>query len=1044
MTLYKRTLALIFATFLGLIAALYLISQVIILDAFARQEVRDTQRDVQRVTSSLSDQLATLEGTTQDWAYWDDTYAYVEDENETYFNSNLAVASGMVANRLNIMAFVHSTGRLVYGKAYDVRNTTYVSFPESVRERIKPGSLLLSHPGINSTITGILSLPEGPMLVASVPILSSQRTGPAHGTLIFGRYLDSQEVADLARNTPFTLTAARVNDPSIPADFQAALTSLPPGSSSVVKPLSDDVIAAYTLVNDIYGQPALVFKAEAPRSVYAQGRATFVYLMGALGAVGIVFGLVMMLVLSRTILSRLTRLRENVSLITASSDISSRIQVPGKDELASLAGDINGMLQALESSQRGRQASESKYRVLMEQAADGIAVYDFDGNILQANDRACEMLGYSPDEMLRLTLPEIVDPEDLTRTPIQFDRMLTGQVVVTERLLRRKDGTCFPTEISAKLLAGQNSVQAIVRDITERKQADEALRREKDFSESLIHSSVDGIIAFDSQCRYTVWNPAMERMTGFSRAQVLGRCAFEVFPFLTTGGQDEFFYHALAGRTVISPDSSYTIPETGKKGFYEGRYSPLYNREGEVIGGLAIVSDITERRNLQEQLSHQAFHDALTGLPNRALFMDRLVHALARSSRQEASIAILFLDLDDFKVINDSLGHKYGDELLIEVSRRLLKCVRTGDTVARLGGDEFTLLLENVDDLRTPAVVAERIKQELQRPFSLDEHEVFVTTSLGIALSSADSNDPDDLLRNADVAMYEAKNKGKSRYAVFDNAMNTRAWKRLELEIEIRRALDRGDFLVHYQPVVSLQTGQIVEVEALARWNHNSGRLITPLEFIPVAEETGLIIPLGQIVLREACVQMRAWQRARPDEPPLVLSVNISARQLKDPRLVEEIAAVLSETGFAPHLLKLEITESVALDDTESTTGALSELRKMGIHLAIDDFGTGYSALSYLKRYPANTLKIDRSFINGLGSNLEDTAIVRAVIAFAKTLSLTVTAEGVETAAQLLYLRELGCDCGQGYYFSRALPAYELEALLELKVLYLPEAAVAV
>ncbi|HKP51684.1 MAG TPA: EAL domain-containing protein [Chloroflexia bacterium] len=1013
-------------------------SQVIVLDGFARQEESDTSNDVQRVTSALADRLATLEGTTRDWAYWDDTYAYIEDSNDAYFKSNLAADTALSSNRLSIMAFVHSTGRLVYGKAYNLREGASVPFPESLRTHIKPGSLLISHSNPESTITGLLSLPEDPMLVASVPILTSDSKGPARGTLIFGRYLDSEEIAHLARNTPFTLTAAMVGDPAMPADFAEALSSVSWGSPTFVKPMSDDVIAGYTLLNDIYDRPALLFKAEAPRSVYAQGRATFLYLMVALVIGGAAFGVAMMLMLAKTILSRLSRLRHKVSSITASGDLAARIEMPGKDELSYLAGDINGMLETLDSAQHERQASESKYRVLMEQASDGIAVYDFKGNIVQANARACEMLGYSLEEMLAMNLRDVVDAEDMARTPIRFDELLTGKVVLSERILRRKDGTCFPTEISAKLLSGQEGIQAIVRDITERKQAEEALRVEKDFSDSLIHSSVDGIVAFDGDCRYTVWNPAMERITGFTREQVLGRCAFDVFPFLMQIGQDEFFYQALAGNTVISTNRPYTIPETGKEGFYEGRYSPLHNREGEVVGGLAIICDITERRNLQEQLSHKAFHDDLTGLSNRALFMDRLMHALARSSRREDSVAVLFLDLDDFKVINDSLGHKSGDQLLIEMGERLKRCVRTDDTVARLGGDEFTVLLEDIPDLNTAVITAERIAEQLQLPFNLEGHEVFVTTSLGIAISASGSREPEDLLRNADVAMYEAKNKGKSRYAVFDTAMNTRAWQRLEMEIQLRRALERGDFLIHYQPVVRLDTGQIVEVEALARWDHKSGRLFTPNEFIPVAEEIGLIVPLGQWMLREACKQVYAWHLAHPSSQPLLLSVNVSARQLKDPRLVQDITRVLNEIGFDPTLLKLEITESVALDDTDTTLATLEELRKLGIRLAIDDFGTGYSALSYLKRYQVDTLKIDRSFIDGLGRNLEDTAIVRAVVAFAKTLSLNVTAEGIETTEQLSFLQELGCEFGQGYYFSKPLPSYELEEMLTASNLYMP------
>jgi diguanylate cyclase (GGDEF)-like protein/PAS domain S-box-containing protein len=913
-TLHKRTLIIICIAFLGLIAALYATSQGIVLGGFARQEESDARRDVERVKSALVDNLATLEGTTRDWAYWDDTYAYIEDENEAYVKSNLVPDTGMQANRLSVMAFVHSTGRLVYGRGYDLHEGQPIPLPESLRAHLAPNSPLLSPMQNPNVVTGILSLPEGPMLVASVPILTSDATGPPRGTLIFGRYLDTAEIAHLARTTLSSLTAYPVTASTLPADYQEALSLLQGDGSVTIRPGSSDSTAGYVLLHDIYGKPAIILRAVIPRGIYAEGQATVLYLTVALAIIGLAFGVAIVILLDRVLLSRLARLRHNVSAITASGDLSTRLEVTEKDDLSSLATDINGMLEALDASQKDRKASESRYRVLTEQTSDGIAVYDFDGNIIQANPRACEMLGYSLEEMLAMNLRDIIDPDDMARNPIRFDELVNGKIVLSERLLRRKDGTLLPTEVSAKLLTAQNGVHAIVRDIT-------------------------------------------------------------------------------------------------------------------------------ERLDLQEQLSHQAFHDALTGLSNRALFMDRLAQAIARSSRHDDAIAVLFLDLDDFKVINDSLGHKAGDHLLIEMAERLQRCVRKGDTVARLGGDEFTVLVEETKGPYGAEYVAARIAEELQRPFNLDGHEVFVTTSIGIALSGPDASEPDDLLRDADVAMYEAKNQGKSRYAIFDVAMNTRAWKRLELEIEMRRALERGDFSVFYQPVVRLDTGRIVEVEALARWNHRSGRLIAPVEFIPVAEETGLILHLGRWILQEACQQVRAWQLAHPTDPPLMLSVNLSTRQLKHPQLIEDIMSDLEGADFDPTCLKLEITESVALDDREATIAALHELRRLGIHLAIDDFGTGYSALGYLKRLPVDTLKIDRSFVDGLGRDLEDTAIVRAVVAFAKTLSLTVTAEGIERSEQLHHLRELGCECGQGFFFSRPLPCYEMEEMLAGHALPMPALA---
>jgi diguanylate cyclase (GGDEF)-like protein len=444
---------------------------------------------------------------------------------------------------------------------------------------------------------------------------------------------------------------------------------------------------------------------------------------------------------------------------------------------------------------------------------------------------------------------------------------------------------------------------------------------------------------------------------------------------------------------------------------------------------LAIVRNYTERKMLERQLAHQAFHDALTGLPNRALFSDRLDHALTRAARRGVLVAVLFLDLDRFKVVNDSLGHDVGDQLLVAVAELLRNCVRSGDTVARLGGDEFTVLLE---DLATPAdasQVAERIMAAMQAPFQLAGHEVCVSASLGIALSSGKGSTPEDLLRDADAALYRSKNRGKARYEVFDATMHARALDRLQLENDLRRGIERGDLRVHYQPMVELGTGRVAGVEALARWQHPTRGSIPPGDFIALAEESSLILPLSRWVLFESCRQASEWHRRYPDRPPLTVSVNLSVRQFQHPALVDEVAEALRETGLPPGCLSLEITESMMMEAAEATNAILRDLKAIGVRLAIDDFGTGYSSLGYLKRFPVDTLKIDRTFVAGLGRDPEDSAIVHAVIRLAHTLGLAVTAEGVETAAQRDELRATGCELGQGYYFAKPLPADAVEAL---------------
>ncbi|HEV2054270.1 MAG TPA: EAL domain-containing protein [Methylomirabilota bacterium] len=442
------------------------------------------------------------------------------------------------------------------------------------------------------------------------------------------------------------------------------------------------------------------------------------------------------------------------------------------------------------------------------------------------------------------------------------------------------------------------------------------------------------------------------------------------------------------------------------------------------------AEEITQFPKRLEQLTTQAFRDSLTGLPNRALFMDRLSHGLTRARRRHEHLAVLFLDLDRFKVINDTLGHTVGDQLLVEVGNRLGGSLRPGDTVARLGGDEFGLLLEDVAHAETAEAVALRIEAELAKPLHFEGREIFITASIGIALSSARLGMPEEILRDADLAMYHAKAKGKARHEIFDSSMSAPALDRMDLEMDLRSAISRHEFRLHYQPILQFDTGRITEVEALIRWQHAKRGLLQPDSFIGLTEETGLIVPIGQWVLTEACRQARVWQLEFPSTPPLVMSVNLSAKQFQNPNLVQEVTQALTESDLDAASLKLEITESVVMQDAPATLAKLKELKNLGIRLAIDNFGTGYSSLGYLKRFPVDTLKIDRSFVKGLSKDGIDNAIVRAVVTVAKSLNMDVTAQGVETDQQRIELKALGCDRGQGFLFARPADAEHVTPLL--------------
>ena len=459
------------------------------------------------------------------------------------------------------------------------------------------------------------------------------------------------------------------------------------------------------------------------------------------------------------------------------------------------------------------------------------------------------------------------------------------------------------------------------------------------------------------------------------------------------------------------------------------------------------LQDVTERKQSEERLRHDAFHDPLTGLPNRALFTDHVKLTIARAKRVATRrFAVLFCDLDRFKVINDSLGHVAGDQLLVEVARRLERCLRQGDTVARVGGDEFTILLDDLADEQEAVTVAERIQREISAAIVLSGREVFTTMSIGVAAGTGSYSDPEDILRDADTAMYRAKSLGKARHVVFDHSMHASAVNLLQIETDLRKALDKGQFYLLYQPIVSLDNFKLCGFEALVRWHHPERGLISPLDFIPIAEETGQIIQLGEWALFEACRQMREWQEKFPQASPFFMSVNLSAKQFNHMLLIAQVDDVLRRTGLNPRQLKLEITEGAVMDNIDAATEMLRQLRDLGVQLAIDDFGTGYSSLSYLHRFPIDTLKIDRSFVTRMANNTENVEIVRTIVMLAQVLGMDVVAEGVETREQLKLLRDLRCEYGQGYYFSRPSSAPDAEKIIvetneKVRKLHMPEKA---
>jgi diguanylate cyclase (GGDEF)-like protein/PAS domain S-box-containing protein len=675
--------------------------------------------------------------------------------------------------------------------------------------------------------------------------------------------------------------------------------------------------------------------------------------------------------------------------------------------------------------------SEAQFRAVFSNAGIGVVLVDPIGNVIEANRTFSATMGYSETDLKAMNVAAISHSEDLHRCTAMMEEMAAGKrdsYQLQQRFLA-KDGRVVwvrqnVTAVRDGVAGTMQYAVAMVEDVTERKRLEDHMR----LAATVFENTGEGLFITDAERHIIHVNRAFTDITGYNPDDVLGQDPH----VLSSGRHGPDFYARMWHSLETTGRWQGEIWDRRKSGeMFAGwqNIAAVRGADGETSNFVAVISDITSRKQVEERLSYAANHDPLTRLPNRTLFHERLSRALARSHRNQDSVALLFIDLDHFKQVNDTLGHLAGDLLLQKVAERIGNSIRQGDTVARLAGDEFTVILEEVQDPRDAAIVSHKILRVLAEPFDLNGQTANISSSIGVAVYPMDGGDSQTLIKLADAAMYRAKKLGRNGCQFHSEAVNALAFERLVLEESLRGALDRGEFSLHYQPVFAINTGKVVAVEALLRWHHPEVGMVIPAQFLTLAEETGLVLPIGRWAMETACRQVREWHDMGFRE--LELGFNLSIRELRHPEIIETVAEALEITGLAPHKLILEVPESSITDKGGEPGGIFPRLASLGVHLLVDEFGAGYSSFTFLRRLPANALKISQAFVRNITTGTEDSEIVTAIVAVARGLHMSVAAAGVENDEQLHLLRDFGCDRVQGFLFARPMPADALTDYLK-------------
>ena len=983
------------------------------------------------------------------WSAWGAQYDFALPR-DVNWERTFAVPSSLRAFDVSLLVILDTKAQ-VKSAIYLDRNARTAPLPPEIREQIAPGMPLLKS---LKKARGMFFLQGAQLWTLSASPIEERKVN--RGIVVTGRRISPVQIRGslketksdvrvwLFRQAPPGVNELLSNASSSGATATTSKGALGRGASDVVFDVTGDLTMGYELVRDADGNPLFVLGAPGERAPERSLVASLPVVLLVLGAIMLLLGLVP----GEIYRYRLAHLGRYLETVRREGKVPP-LQFAGHDEWSELGEGVNRVLGALDAvTQRHRQGEALQLQMaqLALGAGDAFWVWKVGAEFLEWHGDIDGLMGHSAGGMKRTFESWIshIHSADQNQVRRACARPLrAGETVEIDFRLIRYDGETRVWRLRGRLLQRLTDAEdraprllAVCSDITEQRRNEEELRSSRQSLQRIFETAADAFLVINAEGQIQFANAAAERTFALDRNSIEQRTIFD----------GRWNLLDLQGRHFAEGQHPFQIVRATGKPLHEFEFridradglaiiaslnaAPLLDDRGLFSGIVASVADITERRALEDRLLHQASHDPLTHLPNRVLVRYRLEHALQRRGNGEDRVAVIFIDLDNFKYINDSLGHSAGDELLVVLAERLRASLRVGDTPARFGGDEFVILLEDLESPGYAVAVAERVLEAMREPFLIEGHEVFATPSIGIAFSGTDHSDADEMLRHADSAMYEAKRRGKACFAIYEASMSGQSLKRLELENDLRRALQNGEFELYFQPTWDLDADRVSGFEALVRWNHPTRGLVMPGEFIALAEENGLIVPLGFQVLDAACRQAVAWNRV--SSYPLSMAVNMSARQLHLPDVVPMVARALDQSGLNPQQLILEITESAIVERTEQVLATMNELKTLGLTLAIDDFGTGYSSLAYLRAFPFDYLKIDRQFVSNIDSEPDNSAIVISMVTLAHALKLVVVAEGAESAGEIEHLHGLGCDKCQGYFFGPPQPVDQVELVFDL------------